>query len=1353
MTAQMNPRSSIFKRILKYSTLAFLPVMWAGNAHADLIKYRYMSVSQGVHIDTEPGAGFINPSAGISFMVSGGIDRKLRLSVTRAGSSTPVFTKQSARVLGATDVITYKGQNYYAEEFTSPKLADGSYTITSEILSSTGVTVQADSNTLIIDSVGPAAGSFYPKPYSWGGPVLSGDVWKLGVAAVDALTYSSFVLEGLSDSSGISKVTAKVYRETGVLYKEHNVLFSEADRNASIQYRTGFFPDSDLDEVFGLEFVVTDKAGNTTSTKRQKVMFDNIGNAPSEPFGVYDPSVTTTLAPGLKGFVPYVAGSSVKTNPIRLAWRIPKSNWGTYRLGGLYFTNSFGESSVVGEDSTYVYVIGSLPYRAEDGNYIRFYNFGEWGSQGTIQYDLKLANEAPKTPVIKSIDYLFSDKGWLNYSGRVVSPQELPVTVSRVRYTVEPRPFAQTASHMGTCTIPANQSQCEFAVNRALNKGTSGYLHDQGVLRSADGALSASGQWANVWWNDQYLPILNYTYEPVEMILTLKVRQPQQGAFQNRLVHDSAWLENLSGSPLTATKKLTSSAGEYFEYMFDLKTLPEGSHDLVAVAKERLGAVTKLKLFNFKSDRTRPTVTVINSGGESIDTMDKLSFTVVDDKDASPKITSVLLTGGPAKESIALSYRKLSGSGYGLEYPILFPSLTPGESYTLTVTAQDTQQNIGTGSTSFLYSPAMTGIIDSSEGTINVPAVPIQFDRKDGSVLINSEQLKLADGTPVSGVYDLMATLRSDAVTPMRIGGVEVKPGATAVLGQLNFTQTGGKISLPAIPVARGANGGNGVIISTSAPNSPVVYANINTWTPNVSLEVSEDKVVQAMTSVQIKLETLPGNICRITTSEALARSADPIMDPVCLLEWTAMPRGISEQNVSGSAYPITQLTGRALDVGKQKIGYEISIYTAGGQKVSLASSERTITVESATSSASFRHSLEGVSVTRAIQQASIRMEQMSGSTCSITGDESVARTAGASGGALVCLIQFTEMPEDLEAESLTPLELTGVFSRAGRLPLRWTASVFDTTGSQIILEQGQGAIEVVHPKVTTTLSFSVPESSTVDAQPTEDVPEAWSVKSYALVTNPSHGSIQAINDGFRYTPTPGYVGDDTFAYRVSDASGMSVEGAASITVSKFNYPPSHTEVSLHTRESKDSDAVQPTVTDANLWDSHTFEVVEGPLHGSVTVTSEGMVYSPNPGFFGEDRFRFLALDQGGYGLEGVGSATVDQFNLPPSHVTPNELEMYDEMGGAARLQVNDPNRGDTHSLMVIQPPAHGEITIDGLRITYRPSGKDSVTAVIRATDQEGLFVDETIHIKLIPQPRGKNRIRIGAPIARKASE
>ena len=845
--------------------------------------------------------------------------------------------------------------------------------------------------------------------------------------------------------------------------------------------------------------------------------------------------------------------------------------------------------------------------------------------------------------------------------------------------------------------------------------------------------MIATGQWANVYWNDLYLPILSYTYDSSSMVLTLNVRQPQQGAFQNALSHRASWLENSSGTALSVTKKLTSSSGEYFEYEFDLKTLPEGSHDLVGVASENLGAITKLPLFKFQSDRTKPVVTVSKGASDTIDTLDKITFTVTDNKDPAPKITSIALTGGPANESIALSFRKINATTYGLEYPILFPSLTAGESYTLRVNAQDAQQNMGVGSTTFLYSPKMAGIVGHVNGLVNIPAVPKEFNRNDGSVVINSEQLKLADGTPVSGVYDLLATLRSDAATPLMIGGVLVNPGATVTISQLNFTNTSGKISLPVVPVTQGATGRNGVIISTSAPNAPVVYADINTWMPKVTLGINDRNPVQAMTDTTVKLSASASSICPLTTSPAVARSADAIKSPICLLEWTSIPRGLQQVEVSGAPHPVTQLTGRVLDAGQQKVAYSLYVFNKGTEKVLLSSGEEILSVKAATGSTTFVQSLHEKSVTRAMEAASVTMTQRSGPTCSITGDDAAAKSAGMSGGALKCLIEFTVIPKDLNIKALDPLELTGVFTRSGQHPIRWTASVYDTTGKKITLEEGQSVIQVIEPPVTTKLTVSVNESSSVEATPIEDFPAAWEKKTYSILSSASQGSVVATPSGFTYTPNTGYVGSDEFKYRVQDVSGMKAEATAVVNVAKFNYAPTWTGVTIQAREGQVSDQVAPEVHDINLWDSHTFKILTNPTHGTVRVFYGRMEYTPNPGFYGEDLFTFSATDQEGLSVEGEGKVTVAQFNFAPTGITPSTVKMYAGIGGTADLKVIDPNNWGSHTLQVVKQPAHGHVTVEGMSITYKTDGQAETSVQIRAIDQDGLYVDQDVVLKLLP--------------------
>ncbi len=57
----------------------------------------------------------------------------------------------------------------------------------------------------------------------------------------------------------------------------------------------------------------------------------------------------------------------VNENPIRLVYRIPKSNYRAYSEGGLQFINQYSAPKEIAVDSTYAYVEMTLPYGSING--------------------------------------------------------------------------------------------------------------------------------------------------------------------------------------------------------------------------------------------------------------------------------------------------------------------------------------------------------------------------------------------------------------------------------------------------------------------------------------------------------------------------------------------------------------------------------------------------------------------------------------------------------------------------------------------------------------------------------------------------------------------------------------------------------------------------------------------------------------------------------------------------------------------------------------------------------------------------------------------------------------------------
>lgn len=163
----------------------------------------------------------------------------------------------------------------------------------------------------------------------------------------------------------------------------------------------------------------------------------------------------------------------------------------------------------------------------------------------------------------------------------------------------------------------------------------------------------------------------------------------------------------------------------------------------------------------------------------------------------------------------------------------------------------------------------------------------------------------------------------------------------------------------------------------------------------------------------------------------------------------------------------------------------------------------------------------------------------------------------------------------------------------------------------------------------------------------------------FELVSAPTHGSLtfdQLVNDGSnglpitftgspRWTPAPGFVGDDSFQYRATD--GASFSEPATVSLSATNFLP----VAADTRQlaTRETDLVVEGVglfahaSDSD-GDDLQIEIVAGPSHGTVTLTSEsgantgGYTYSPDAGYAGIDSFTWRVFD----GAEWSDPATVE---------------------------------------------------------------------------------------------------------------
>lgn len=185
------------------------------------------------------------------------------------------------------------------------------------------------------------------------------------------------------------------------------------------------------------------------------------------------------------------------------------------------------------------------------------------------------------------------------------------------------------------------------------------------------------------------------------------------------------------------------------------------------------------------------------------------------------------------------------------------------------------------------------------------------------------------------------------------------------------------------------------------------------------------------------------------------------------------------------------------------------------------------------------------------------------------------------------------------------------------------------------------GAYELRAPEATAD-SYRVAEGGTLEiAAPgllgNDHSPEGLPLHAI-LVDPPSHGIVPLVvtgiapDGGFTYWPWAGFVGQDSFTYRVSDGVHESAPVTVTIMVQDANHvpvaaPDFYNAVAGQTLEVDAFHGVLYNDTDPDLTRLSAVKTVD-PEHGQADFRCDGSFsYTPEPDFTGTDRFGYEASD------------------------------------------------------------------------------------------------------------------------------
>lgn len=230
---------------------------------------------------------------------------------------------------------------------------------------------------------------------------------------------------------------------------------------------------------------------------------------------------------------------------------------------------------------------------------------------------------------------------------------------------------------------------------------------------------------------------------------------------------------------------------------------------------------------------------------------------------------------------------------------------------------------------------------------------------------------------------------------------------------------------------------------------------------------------------------------------------------------------------------------------------------------------------------------------------------------------------------------------------------------------------------------------------------------------------------SWAILTQPTNGSLTGSAPNLTYTPNPNFFGSDSFKFNVNDGTNDSNEATVSITVNPINDPP----VAVADTYTTDMDVVLiiPAGTGVLANDSDidstnlTAILVANATHGVLNLKSDGsFVYKPDSSYIGTDTFTYRAFD--GMYQSPVVTVTITIYaltNHPPVGVMDaysvefNTTLTVDALSGVL-VNDSDPD-GDVITAVLLGDASFGSLDLqrDG-SFTYTPDtgyiGQDHFT-------------------------------------------
>lgn len=1114
------------KSLLKLS-LATALGLGSFNAHAALEQVVYTD-SQGEEITlTRPTKMFARANQNLQAVLSAGLDRRVEVSLYDALSDEKLSSSVS-HLLTVDDKISFGEDQMYAVKMdvTTPS-SEGSYYLVARTLGYGDVVLSEEFMDILIDSTPPTIGGtiYNSEPHENHGDITLSPVGPLspGFTVIIAV-------DEVEDNIGITKATLNIYHDEatnrGELVTSQPASYDPVTKQITFN---GHGKWSDLFKHhqgrYKLEFVAEDAAGNTSSVTHQIAFTPSCPAFKPEPVAVWTPGHTGSYLGQsvFKGYKEWKEGGVLPENPPRLVWRIPTSQMWPNNIYGYIETNT-----VRYRTASHVYFTSQVPFNnglKGDSHQGGFSTRFHWMCYLFSEVKGSLAPGLTQTP--KWVGAI--TRGLLpNPSTKSGTPlvTSIPHTRYATRITMEARPYEQTIELMSNgysktilnnnqCKIPANQTYCDLLFDRDLQPHNIYSAIAVVAYPTHNPSIRVRAGHSSVTTDFKPVEIKNLTYEKLTQKIQVAIFDPdstEDSVTGTMWVPTDATLSFRNLDTNATIKSIISGVGNFervnrnnFIAHFDLSGYPEGRYILesLTVTDVAGNAVTERPLpsnqpptspgqYIYVVDKTAPKIQPIFRTSEgskrlgpnevvSINSLDQLVFEVTDNSDVTINSISIQYHrryNDPEKldfrDGVYVGHRKEGDIVY-LEYPLMNPTLEDNESYDIVINVVDEYGNESELRTTLKYEPQVIHLASGVNGKLYIPALMSEFYHIDGTRAISTEPLLLSDGSPLQGRYDVVVSLRDDSEIPLYVNNQLIVPSQQlTIIRNYDFSTNDSRLAIPVHAAENGLVGTAKLMMTTTAPNSPVLMIDVVTWNGHANLQSNTWEFRQVLDEFDITALPDENTICRVTSSEDEARAADPIKDPVCLLEWTQIPPESSPKTSDGGrggGQTLAGLTGHAVALGEQTLRYELSIFNGLGDKMYLSDGGQKINIVPALGSIGFEPTHSSMEFDRSIEHIGIDFRQSFGPECKLTLDAQLATNSWGNRQSRqrYCLFEWLNLPPGVSQDERYNFPRSkGKVADLGEHSLQWRLSIYSILGAKVPVAEQKALMNIVDPQTPT---------------------------------------------------------------------------------------------------------------------------------------------------------------------------------------------------------------------------------------------------------------------------------------------